>query len=129
MTKKTQGKANKCHTQKQCDDLLTPIIKLMHPECMLCGQPTQVAHHFIKKSVSSNLRYNLKNLCNLCNSCHFKLHFNDEGLWNGKIALIKGKKWLKYLEDNKKQHTTQKYDYNVIYEDLKSKLEKLKNTI
>ena len=94
---------------------------------MLCGHDTQVAHHFIKKSNSSNLRYDFKNLINLCNPCHYRLHFNDEAMWNGKIALIKGKKWFNYIEKNKKLYTPQKYDYNVIYASLEKKLQELKN--
>jgi 5-methylcytosine-specific restriction endonuclease McrA len=90
------------YTQKKCDSLLTPIVKKLHPKCLLCSNETQVAHHFIKKSVSSNLRYNIDNLIPLCSACHFRLHFNDEGLWNGRIALIKGKEWLDNLEKNKK---------------------------
>lgn len=90
------------YTQKKCDALLTPIIKKLYPKCLLCSNDTQVAHHFIKKSVSSNLRYNIDNLIPLCNPCHCRLHFNDEGLWNGRVAVIKGKEWLDNLEKNKK---------------------------
>ena len=110
-------KKQKSRTQKHCDSLLTPIIKKLSPKCLLCGSPTEVAHHFIRKSVSLNLRYNFKNLIPLCNKHHFLLHFNDEGLWNGRITLIMGKDWLDYLEKNKR--TIIKPNYNEIYETLK----------
>ena len=112
------------YTQDKCDKLLTPIIKKLHPRCLLCSNETQVAHHFIKKSVSSNLRYNIDNLIPLCNDCHFRLHFNDEGLWNGRVAIIKGKDWLDNLEKNKK--ATIKCDclyYEENYNRLKSVLD------
>lgn len=113
----------KKYSQAQCDKLLTPIIKKLFPKCLLCGQPTGVAHHFIKKSVSSYLRYYLPNLINLCCSCHFKLHFNDEGLWNGKIALMKGKDWLDDLEKHKKDYVkTDWVYYNTIYQKLQDTL-------
>lgn len=60
--------------RNQCDSLLTPIIKLTTPHCEACGQMTQVAHHWIEKSRSSYLRYNLDNLVALCNMCHSKIH-------------------------------------------------------
>lgn len=90
---------------------------MLHPYCLLCGKETQVAHHFIKKSTSLNLRYDLNNLINLCHACHQRLHFNDEGLWNGRIALIKGKEWLDNLEKNKRSIV--KPNYDEIFERLK----------
>lgn len=111
------------YTQKKCDALLTPIAKKLNPKCLLCGQPTQVGHHFIKKSVSSFLRYYLPNIINLCNACHFRLHFNDEGLWNGKIALKNGQEWLNDLEKNKKNpvRTNTEY-YKITFETLSTYL-------
>ena len=118
------------YTQKKCDSLLSPIIKLLYPKCLLCGGQTQIAHHFIKKSVSSFHRYNLKNLINLCNACHFRLHFNDEGLWNGRIALIKGKRWLDNLEKHKRDYVRCNLEYyERIYKKLKKKLDKLNKPV
>lgn len=113
----------KKYSQAQCDSFLTPIIKKMFPRCLLCNAETQVAHHFIKKSVSSYLRYYLPNLINLCTKCHMRLHFNDEGLWNGKIALTKGKEWLDDLEKHKKDYVkTDWVYYNTVYAKLQEQL-------
>jgi hypothetical protein len=60
--------------EKKCDSLCTPVVKVIHPFCEACGQPTQVAHHFIERSRSNRLRYDLNNLIGLCNSCHVKIH-------------------------------------------------------
>ena len=70
-----KGKSECSKLEKKCDALLTPIIKKLHPLCEACGQPTQVAHHFIEKSRSNYLRYDIENnLIALCNSCHSKIH-------------------------------------------------------
>ena len=111
-------------TQKKCDSLLSPVVKKLYPKCLLCGADTEVAHHFIKKSVSSYLRYFLPNLIPLCKKCHFRLHFNDEGLWNGKIALKKGKRWLNNLEKHKRDYVKcDKAYYEKIYKRLRKMLE------
>jgi len=110
------------YTQKKCDALLSPIIIKLNPKCLLCRGKTHVAHHFIKKSVSSFHRYNLDNLINLCSGCHFRLHFNDEGLWNGRIALLKGKRWLDKLEKHKRDYIKCNKEY---YEKTYKRLKKL----
>ncbi len=83
--------------RNKCDNLLTPIIKALHPKCLLCGHDTQVAHHHFHKSQSTRLRYELDNLINLCNGCHLKLHMN-ESFWASKIVQIKGLEWFASLE-------------------------------
>lgn len=128
MAKKTQGKANK--SQKQCDALLTPIMKLKHPICELnglsqnCNYYTQVAHHHCHKAKSLNLRYDENNLIALCSHCHVVLHYN-ESYWASILVKKKGLKWFNYIEKNK--NTILKPDYNVIYETLQLRLEELKN--
>ena len=106
---------NKVPSQKMCDDLLSPIIKKLFPQCMLCGKPTTTAHHFIHKSKSLTLRYNFKNLIPLCSGCHFKLHQN-EGYWSAKIVVIRGIKWFKKLEKDNQVKITP--DYPTIYKTL-----------
>ena len=104
------------YTQKKCDKLLTPIIVKLFPRCLLCGNLTQVAHHFVHKSKSLTLRYDFRNLIPLCNSCHFKLHYN-ESYWAGIIIKIKGLRWFGYLQ-RKKQNTLRYPDYEKIYKKL-----------
>lgn len=86
--------------QNKCDALLTPIVIKLHPKCLLCGKPTNVAHHHVHKSKSLILRYDLENLINLCSSCHFALHQN-ESYYASKIVKIKGLKWFDSLEKKK----------------------------
>ena len=72
MRRKSKSETSKL--QSKADKLLTPIIKKLHPKCEACGSDTEVAHHWIEKSRSSNLRYDLRNLIPLCHSCHAKIH-------------------------------------------------------
>ncbi|MDD5068887.1 MAG: HNH endonuclease signature motif containing protein [Candidatus Pacebacteria bacterium] len=81
----------------RADSLLTPLIALLSPHCLLCGRNTEVAHHHVHKSKSTRLRYDLDNLIPLCGSCHFKLHQN-ESFWAGKIIEIKGLEWFQKLD-------------------------------
>ena len=113
-------KKQKKRTQKDCDKLLSPLVKSISPECMLCGKPTQVAHHFFHKSKCLALRYRVENLINLCNGCHYMLHF-DEGYWAGKIIEIRGMKWFKKLDKVKQSNKKFKPDYDKIYKTLKLK--------
>lgn len=89
--------------RNKCDGLLTPIVKKMYPQCLLCNNPTQVAHHHLKKSTSSACRYYIPNLINLCTPCHCRLH-NDEILWTGRVIQIKGLDWLNDLEEKKREY-------------------------
>ena len=105
-------------TQKHCDDLLSPIIKLLHPRCLLCSNPTQVAHHHVHKSKSLILRHDMENLINLCNKCHFVLHLN-ESYHASRIVKIKGMEWFDSLE--RKKNTIMRYpSYDDIYLRLKT---------
>lgn len=80
----------------KADSLLTPLIKAMYPLCLLCNNPTEVAHHHVHKSKSTRLRYDLDNLINLCHKCHLKLHHN-ESYWASKVVEMKGIEWFKRI--------------------------------
>ena len=108
-------------TQKKCDSLLSPLVIKLNPKCLLCGNPTQVAHHHCHKAKSLNLRYDLKNLIPLCGKCHLKLHWN-ESFWASKIVQIKGLRWFSYIEKNK-EIILRYPDYKKIYKRLKKLLD------
>lgn len=93
--------------RNKCDKLLTPIIKEIHPYCLLqgsenCARVTQVAHHHVHKSNSTRLRYELENLIPLCHACHMMLHAN-ESYWASKIVQIRGLEWFEALEKKKNE--------------------------
>jgi len=83
--------------RNKADSMLTPLVMKLHPNCLLCGNPTQVAHHHVHKSKSTRLRYELDNLIPLCASCHFKLHQN-ESYWASIVVEKKGIEWFKRLD-------------------------------
>lgn len=88
--------------RNKCDALLTPIIKKMYPYCIFTGQETQVAHHAVKKSSSSALRYYLPNLIPLTHIAHARLH-HDEITWTGRLVALKGMDWWQDLERERKR--------------------------
>lgn len=83
--------------RNKCDNMLTPIVRAMYPECLLCGSDTQVAHHHVHKSKSTRLRYELDNLIPLCGRCHVRLH-NNESYWASKIVEIRGVDWFTRID-------------------------------
>jgi len=87
--------------RNKCDALLTPIIKKMYPTCLLTGAPTEVAHHHVKKSESSALRYYLPNLIPLTHKAHMALH-SHETIYSSKIVAIKGLDWWEDIEREKR---------------------------
>jgi len=112
--------------RNKCDKLLTPIIKVMHPYCLFTGEETQVAHHAIKKSTSSALRYYLPNLIPLTHQAHLRLH-SDEILWTGRLIKQKGMEWWDDLEERKNVYTKcDVHFYIENYERLSKILEDLK---
>ena len=111
--------------RNKTDAILTPLIKALFPKCLLCGNPTQVAHHHIHKSKSNRVRYELTNLINLCNGCHFKLHQN-ESYWAGKIIEIKGMKWFKALDRLQREYVkVDRFFYEKNYDRLAFELQDL----
>jgi 5-methylcytosine-specific restriction endonuclease McrA len=126
--KKKTVKRTKLPTVKsmrnKCDKLLTPIIKVMQPNCLLCGGETQVAHHHIKKSTSSALRYYIPNLIGLCTPCHCRLH-NDEILWTGRVIKLKGMEWLEDLEEKKKEQVKTDVHFYIEHYERLSKYDRI----
>jgi len=101
--KKKRDKLPSVKTMRnKCDKLLSPLIKRMYPTSMF-GEETQVAHHFIKKSQSSALRYYIPNLIPLTNAQHQALH-NNESFWSTKIVQIRGMEWFDDLEAKKNEY-------------------------
>ena len=55
-----------------------------------------------------------------------RLHFNNEGLWNGKIVLIKGAEWLDDLELHQRDYVKTDWIY---YNSVHKRLEKQLNSL
>ncbi len=92
-------------------------IRTKYPYCQIClRQEGQHTHHIIKRSLSSMLYFEERNLLALCKPCHDKIHiyyknhkmFEATEMANILLRLI-GEDGINYLEYNK--HKEKKYSH------------------
>jgi len=81
----------------KADKILQDIGRLTYDKCLICGGEYSCLHHFILKSQSTELRYNMKNLIPICSNCHCAIHQGKSSGKVGEIVLIKGMDWLNEL--------------------------------
>lgn len=135
MTRQNTKKRTKLPSLKKlrnkADSFLTPICKKNTPQCESCGRDTEVGHHWIEKSRSNYLRYDLRNLISLCNSCHAKIHnrFGNSvvgGLDVAEIIISKrGRGWKEQLDlDQPKYIKVDRFFYTENMTRLKEILER-----
>lgn len=79
------------------DRSMQDYFRRVKKECELCGQPYQVAHHFIFKSQSNYLRYVEKNLIFICHGCHSKFHTFNDARMVIKVQKLRGEAWVKWI--------------------------------
>lgn len=73
-------------------------------KCESCGIRTfYCVHHFIEKSKSNNLRYNLLNLIFICRHCHSLHHSFGDATIHAKIQNKKGNEWWQKLQKEYKK--------------------------
>lgn len=123
--------SEKAQIQEDADEILQKLVVKKYPKCECCGQPVSCGHHFIEKSKSNILRYDLKNIIPVCHGCHTKFH-NKFGFSYLSYQIIadtikrRGKKWHDYIEQTR--HRTIKNDHIYIkaqYDALKKELDSL----
>lgn len=70
-------------------------IKLIEkkPHSVISGQPTEVIHHYIRKSRSNNLRYDYENGIPLTNKEHCQHHLSGDPDIMAKILKANGQEW------------------------------------
>lgn len=73
------------------------------PFCLVCGAKATTCHHYVPKSLSAYLRCDEKNLIPICNSCHFTHHTKGDPKIHETIEEKMGKKWLKYINENRRK--------------------------
>lgn len=104
-----------------CDALWQRIILDGDPKCFSCGKPATVGHHYIPKSLSAALRYDIKNGIPLCQGCHLAIHKNYDPEINNRIVFKLGQEWLDYINFRRRVvvsgTNTARY-YKEIYERL-----------
>ena len=87
--------------EKQADKLFQLRFLENNPNSIISGEPTEVCHHFIPKSQSYNLRYELGNGIALTNKEHCRHHLSGDPSIVATIIFKKGKKWFNDLESRR----------------------------
>lgn len=86
-------KNNKKHLRKIADRLyILAVLKKKGDRCEICGREAVTVHHFIPKSRSEAVRYDIENGVPVCNGCHKKIHSWDPHL-SGIVVLKRGEDW------------------------------------
>ncbi len=75
-------------------------------KCLVCGKRATDPHHFIFRSRSLVLKYDVENGIPLCGHCHTLIHRRQDSAVQGMIALKKGEDWLNYIKSRKVLSTT-----------------------
>ena len=97
--------------------------------CEICSKPATEMHHFVPRSRSSLLKFDVENAVPLCKSCHTKIHYSGN---KGEAARMeevirekRGKKWCDYIDSCKRSKLGG--FYGIYY--LKGLIEKLKSKL
>ncbi len=100
---------NKRKLQIACNKLWIEVaLKKWGNVCTTCGRSANTLHHFVPKSLSLNLRYDVQNSIPMCTgigSCHYKVHgFDPTETYrlNDIIVKKRGEEWHRYIEDNRR---------------------------
>ena len=88
---------------KKCEKFAMEIKLQNNPTCLVCGNKATTCHHYVPKSLSAYLRCDDKNLIPICNSCHFAHHTRSDPRIHEAIEKKLGKKWLKYINENRRK--------------------------
>lgn len=104
------------------DKLFQQKLKALWPKSIISGLPTQVIHHYVPKSVSSRLRYDIKNGVPLTNGEHMRHHQAGDPIIHLTVEDKRGKEWIEYIK--KARYETIKTDVT-FYENAIKELEAL----
>ena len=80
MIEKKESRIKKVKTstlRNRADRLFQELGRLMYKECY-CGGQYSCLHHHHRKSISSALRYEIKNGIPVCAKCHFRWHQTED---------------------------------------------------
>lgn len=94
--------------EKELEDLWKAKCVETYPlKCEVCGSREVLSfHHFIPKSRSTALRYDLVNGVCLCHKCHYIVHFSKEPTEIHRVVETiiarRGEKWHNYIESHKR---------------------------
>lgn len=89
--------------KKKLDRLIQEKYVPINPRCLVCGEKTNCMHHFIQKSQSLFLRWDVRNLVPLCSKCHCKHHVTGDPAIVESIIFQKGFAWFDELERDRRK--------------------------
>jgi len=72
-------------------------LKYWGNKCEVCQKPAIDPHHYISRSASLGLKYNIMNCVPLCKKCHSQLKWKDASAIDAQICLSRGEDWIKYI--------------------------------
>jgi hypothetical protein len=93
--------------EKRADALYQIRCRELKPLSIISGEPTEVIHHFVPKSQSNNLRYDISNGIPLTNREHCRHHLSGDPSIVAKIVIEYGTDWYNILQQ--KRHQIQKH--------------------
>lgn len=93
MTTRTTNQKRK-RLRNKADKLFQEVCLLLSDNCECCPKKAQVSHHFVPKSLSNNLRYNIDNGITLCFGCHFTHHTKYDPEIYAKMTENKPPQWF-----------------------------------
>lgn len=88
----------------KCDKLFSmAVFKFWGDKCTICRKEATATHHFIPKSLSAYLRYEVKNGCPLCYYDHIiRIHTQGDPRAIETIIEARGKKWHEEIKTMRK---------------------------
>ena len=97
----TTRKKNKL--EKEANELWKQLaLKKWGYVCVACGEPADCFHHFVLKSRSVLLRFNVDNAIPICRKCHYNIHHSYDPLVRHEtieaIKIAKGEKWCAWID-------------------------------
>lgn len=112
--------------QKTADKLWQDVIRKLYIECIVCGAPLKLGHHFFAKHLSNNLRYNIENGVPICVKCHFKHHRSEDPIVLITVYKKWGEEWFnRLLSISRTKVKTNRDYYERIINELQAKLKEL----
>lgn len=87
--------------RNEADRLFQEVCLKRNPYCEACGKQATQIHHFVPRSLSNNLRYDLNNGISLCKGCHHKHHAAGDPAIYEAITRNKSKEWFKYIREQR----------------------------
>jgi hypothetical protein len=90
------------YLQKKADKLYQIQLIKLKPFSVISGDPTEVIHHWIRKSQSNNLRYDIKNGVPLTNKEHCQHHLSGDPDVVAQIIKTNGQEWHDDLQKRRR---------------------------